>query len=87
MLRDKIVFGVLDDSLRKQLLQKMGLILASCVDLCRAHEATVKQMKDMEANGDDDVHVVRRSKKTVKSNPGKTAGQPRTPEKSRYECS
>ena len=87
MLRDKIVFGVLDDSLRKQLLQKKGLTLASCVDMCRAHEATAKQMKDMGANGDDDVHVVRCYKKTVKSKPGKTAGQPRTPDKSRYECS
>ena len=69
------------------MLQKKGLTLTSCVDVCRAHEATVKQMKDMGANGDDDVHVVRRFKKTVKSKPRKTAGQPRTPEKSRYECS
>ena len=87
MLRNKIVFGVLDDSLRKQLLQKKGLTLASCVDVCRDHEATVKQINDMGANGDDDAHVVRRSKKTVKSKPGMTAGQPRKPEKSRYECS
>ena len=69
------------------MLQKKGLTLTSCVDVCRAHEATVKRMKDMGANGDDDVHVVRRFKKTVKSKPRKTAGQPRTPEKSRYECS
>ena len=29
------------------------------MDICRDHEATVKQMKDMGASGADDVHVVR----------------------------
>ena len=34
LLRDRIVCGVKNPSLRKQLLEKKGLTLRSCVDIC-----------------------------------------------------
>ena len=49
LLHDRIVCGVKNPSLRKQLLEKKGLTLRSCVDMCRANMITAKQMKDMDA--------------------------------------
>ena len=46
-VRDQIVYGVCENGLRKQLLQKRGLTLHECVDTCRAFEATNKQLKVM----------------------------------------
>ena len=43
LLRDHIVCGVKNPSLREQLLEKKGLTLCSCVDMCRANEVTAKQ--------------------------------------------
>ena len=55
-LRDQIVYGVKPNVLRKQLLQKKGLTLAECLDMCRAYEATTQQMKVM--TGEELVHSV-----------------------------
>ena len=60
LLRDRIVCGVRDDSLRQQFLSKTDLSLANCIDLCRAHEASARQVKDMA--GAEKVHVVKKSK-------------------------
>ena len=46
-VRDQIVYGVCENALRKQLLQKRGLTLHECVDTCRAFEATNTQLKVM----------------------------------------
>ena len=46
LLRDRIVCGVRDDSLRQQFLSKTDRSLANCMDLRRAHEASARQVKD-----------------------------------------
>ena len=56
LLRDRIVVGVRDDALRKQLLQKRELTLSECISICRASETTALQMKDMSAH--DTVHAM-----------------------------
>ena len=61
LLRDRIVCGVRDDSLRQQFLSKTDLSLANCIDLCRAHEASARQVKDMA--GAEKVHVVKKKSK------------------------
>ncbi|XP_062516385.1 uncharacterized protein K02A2.6-like [Corticium candelabrum] len=59
MIRDRIVCGVHDQGLRKQLLQRKNLSLADCVDLCRAYEATEKRAKTM-SGADTEVHRVQK---------------------------
>ena len=38
MIRDRMVIGIIDDEVRKELLEKKDLTLSSCLDLVRAHE-------------------------------------------------
>ena len=59
LLRDKIVVGVRDDTLRKQLLQKKELTLATCVSVCRACETTAAHMKEMGNNETQQIHAFR----------------------------
>lgn len=47
LIRDRIVLGVADVSLRKKLLGDGKLTLSTAIDLCRAHEATNKQFQKM----------------------------------------
>ena len=49
MLRDRIVCGVRDSSLRKKLLQVPELTLEKCIDMCRSAEATSTQLEAMSA--------------------------------------
>ena len=46
MLRDKIVFSV-TDKVQELLLREKTLDLQKAVDICRAHELTTKQTKEM----------------------------------------
>ena len=46
-IRDRVVCGVRENSIRRKLPQESGLILSKCVDICRANEATAAQLKDM----------------------------------------
>ncbi|KAJ8895210.1 hypothetical protein PR048_000535 [Dryococelus australis] len=48
MLRDKIVVGVADHSLRRQLLSDAKLTLQTAIDTFRAHEATNYQLQQIE---------------------------------------
>ena len=55
LIRDRIVCGVNNDSIRKRMLQESKLTLAKCINMCQAYEATTSQMKamsqpDVEAN-------------------------------------
>ena len=45
MLRDRIVLGVRDDTVRQKLLEDRKLTLASCIEVCRAHESSHLQAK------------------------------------------
>ena len=65
LIRDRIVCGLIDDAVRKVLLQKADLTLSSCVDTVKASEATASQLKGM-SKKQEDVHAVkfRRQRKT-----------------------
>ncbi|XP_041350800.1 uncharacterized protein LOC121369792 [Gigantopelta aegis] len=45
MLRDRIVLGVRDDTVRQKLLEDRKLTLSSCIEVCRAHESSHIQAK------------------------------------------
>jgi len=67
IIRDRIVMGIRDDATRRKLLQTRKLDLALAVDICKASELAVQQLKAM-TNGDE-VHAL------------KTSRQPRPPSK------
>ena len=78
LLRDRIVCGIRDGALRRQLLQRKALTLPQCRYMCRASEATAKQVKIMEK--EDKIHAVQQKTvttasrfKTAKSSSGSTA--------------
>lgn len=52
LLRDRIVLGVIDDTLRKHLLQERELTLPKCSDICRSYENTSTQMQILSGNQD-----------------------------------
>lgn len=47
LIRDRLVLGVTDLSLRKKLLEDSKLTLTLAIDICRAHEATDNRLKKM----------------------------------------
>ena len=57
LLRDRIVFGVRDNGVRKRLLQEHSLDLSRCIDIWRTHENTTSQMKRITDTGEE-VHRV-----------------------------
>ena len=65
LLRDRIVCGIRDGALRRQLLQRKALTLPQCIDMCRASEATAKQVKIMEK--EDKIHAVQQKTVTTAS--------------------
>ena len=56
LIRDRIVVGIRDNSVRKRLLRESKLTLKSCVDICRASECTAQQLKAMRPT--EDVHAM-----------------------------
>ena len=67
-LRDRIVCGITDNTLRKRLLQESSLTLDKCVMLCKASEATVTHMQAMKLTKDESAEVkfVHQKQKTAK---------------------
>ena len=49
-IRDRIVGGIIDDSMRNRLLQKADLTLEKAIDMCRSSEMTAAQMKTLTAS-------------------------------------
>ena len=49
MIRDRIVCGVRNSSLRKKLLQVPALTIEKCINMCRSAEATSTQLEAMSA--------------------------------------
>ncbi len=47
LLRDRVVLGIRDNSVRKKLLQERNLTLAKALDICRSSETTSKQLRNM----------------------------------------
>jgi len=54
LLRDRIVIGVRDYATRKNLLQMRTLDLKQTIDICRASEASTRQVREMKPN--EEVH-------------------------------
>lgn len=48
LLKDRIVIGIRDNTTRKKLFNMPKLKLTECIDICRTHESTSKQMKTMQ---------------------------------------
>ena len=67
LLRDRIVHGIVRESVRKRLQSKKDLTLEKCVALCRADAKTTSQAQTMrrvsnpKQTVDDELHVVRSS--------------------------
>lgn len=56
LIRDRIVIGIQDGTVRKRLLQEANLTLKKCIDICRAAETTSHQMKTLKH---EEVHAVK----------------------------
>jgi len=54
-IRDRIVLGIRDDTTRRKLLQTKPLDLTKAIDICRAAEATSRQLKEI--TSPEDVHA------------------------------
>lgn len=55
ILRDKIVFGIQNDAVKRRLLETRNLTLNQAIDMCRANETASNQLKVMSS---DDVNAV-----------------------------
>ena len=61
LIRDRIVCGIRDNGVTKRLLQEPKLTLTRCLDICRATESALAQMKAM--RGKEEVHVLKTREK------------------------
>jgi hypothetical protein len=57
LIRDRIVCGIINDSVRECLLRESDLSLEKCVDICRASEISAFQLKEL--SDEKSVHAVR----------------------------
>ena len=69
LIRDRIVCGIRANNVRKRLLQERNLDLKTCIDKCKAAEATEAQVKTMSGQ---EVHFVKQNKKHVNPKNKKT---------------
>jgi hypothetical protein len=58
LIRDRIVCGIRDESVRQKLLEEANLTLERCIDCCKAAEATQKHMKDMSKDAQHTIHAM-----------------------------
>ena len=47
MIRDRVVCGFTDNSIRRKLLQEPKMVLVKCLDICRSSEATSTHLKEI----------------------------------------
>ena len=64
MIRDKIVFGIRDMSLKERLLREPDLDLKKTADICRASETSKNQIRSMQAR---EVHAIKHSQTSCTS--------------------
>ncbi|KAJ8361627.1 hypothetical protein SKAU_G00181520 [Synaphobranchus kaupii] len=80
MIRDKIVLGVANESIRRRLLREKGLTLITAIEMCRAAEQTGIRMRAMEIATSpphiEAVHAV--AKQHSRQNQWKQSNPPRT---------
>ena len=85
LLRDRVIMGILDNDLRKRLLQMPDLTINLCIDMCRAYEATENRMRYMEGSSQEEVHSIKHTRSPPHSTKGKMRGhQPRKQVKCRF---
>ena len=65
LIRDRIVLGVPDMSVRKRLLQELDLNLAKAISVVKAHEATQRQIKSLESDISAYVQIVQKRRHVV----------------------
>ena len=72
LIRDRIVCGIRDDSVRRRLLREADLTLEKAIDVCRANEITSSQVKML--NEEVEVHKIRpvNTAKTERAEKGRT---------------
>ena len=80
LLRDRIVIGVLDDNLRKHLIQERGLTLTQCLDMCRSFESTSNQLQVISGKQEEINKIHKSSHKQSKQPESKVRGDNRQPE-------
>ena len=68
LLRDRIVIGIRDNTVRKTLLQKRNLTLNDAVDVCKAAEAAKQQMSNMGVIAEENVHKVQSTRDKFSKN-------------------
>lgn len=88
LIKDRIVGGVLKDSVRSRLLRETDLTLQKAIDICRASETATQQMKAMQSSSagatSGNVDFVRR--KTEKSKPMKNTDSKSTASQNKQKC-
>lgn len=66
LIRDRIVCGIKDTSLRERLLRETNLTLKSCLDICRASELSKERMREIDNAPAAEVHALRTPDKGAK---------------------
>lgn len=69
LIRDRIVCGIKNDSVRARLLRELHLSLEKCVDICRAAEISATQLKEL--TEEKLIHTIKSEDKPGKSDTGK----------------
>ena len=65
MLRDKMVFGIRDNSVKEKLLTRGNLKLKEAIDIARAAEITKRQIKLMSTDADKEVNLIKNQQRKV----------------------
>ena len=63
MTRERLVYGISDNGLRRKLLQESELTLEKCMDYCKLAEAAKNQLKEISNHGAEVVHQLSNYKK------------------------
>ena len=71
LIRDQVIVGVRDDSIREKLPADKQLTLDKCLQIGRASETSKQQRKIISSSTDTDVQINRVNKKSNKSYPSK----------------
>ena len=67
MIRDQVVMGIREDTLREKLLEKRNLTVDDCLDTGRIHEKSRQQLQSMSANSHTQVNRFRSDRQGQRS--------------------
>ena len=92
-IRDRLVSGIHDDSVRHKLLGKKDLTLVKCLDILRSSQVTHQRAQEISSEESATTHTVRRKQQSVQkrddttqSKPGRQKTKERKPKKSCIYC-